>query len=243
MTHEEEVKIQNYKEHFNSIQGNISIANHRLESILKEEKDAALRLDSIKKELASVTDRLASIYDGAERIKAQQVAREANIQKLLKDLDWERAEFTIWADTEHQILDDAHAMQEIRRISVQQEIDRLEGKRAKLETHINELNNLRDSLEKGYEKSHKESTRELAQIENQIHEKQEYFTKEIARLKKIKDILELQTQNILAANIERAQVIEEREKAVAQRERDADIIAARWQKWHRELFPEGKLKI
>lgn len=250
MTHEESVKLDNYKAHYRTILSNINISNKSLEEVLSKETEATkglmiveagiesanTELDTITKEAVEITSRL----DKRESLLKQKERELGKRDEETKKIQEELTETLNTVKTAKQLKIDAY-MRSLERKVEDLEIEHTVSKGA-LE--------IRESVSKKLDKqieNLREEMRRAAENYSEITKVRDTsllnLTKEIesavARLRALRIKLLEESEKVGSAD----QMLVERGKDLTRKERDFLILTLRWKKFFKEHFPNQELKL
>lgn len=246
MTHDEQIKIDNFKAQYNSIKGNIAIANRELEEINERKESLKITCLELDRQVEAKSQALHKLIASEDQLTKERESKEANLK--------EREEGLV-RDQEKLAQDTADTLAHLSSERAEHQHQILE-----LKSEIASLALKRDEAEKDFNASAEQAAmlsidllaieQELETVRRNLEEATQahnsFVTNASAEKKNIQErinILLAREQEITKANQERAVVMERREEALARRERDVEIIANRWRTWHKSMFPDGELKI
>lgn len=253
MDHQQTVKIDNYKEQYNSILSNISEKNKDLETVLEEVLKATVTLDSTRDTLSKSernleTLRLQSddIEKGQQRADQKLNEKEADLNRFEKELALEK-QIIAGKKTERELEEDSYVE------AKQSEGRNLEDKILKLnvivsreQDELKTMVNTKDTLIETISELRKEKNTQDVILTEQIKGLEE--TK-IVRSKEVdaidREIEELNKKVSEAIEKQRLpnRLLAERETRIKEKEANLEILVGRWRKFHGELFPGQEMKL
>ncbi len=246
MTSEETIKLDNFKAHYGVILNNIRIANDSLSSILIQEDAAKGRIGSLLKSEREATTRLVALTQREAEINANLVSRENSLN--LRDENLKKEEGSLLArQTEfaQELIDKPKELEvELQRIKdlilieqksldnvkelIKAEDDRLAKLVLDVKTITKELTDARLALSA--------IINELDSFTSNANTTKINLNAEIKTLTEERDAL-------LKSLATPVKILEDREAAVALRERDVQVWVRRIAKKIKLLWPDSKIEI
>lgn len=235
MKFDEALKLQNFKEHYSIVLGNISIATRELERLLMENdsiKEVIAGLNrnafSLRKEIESLTH---SLSDARKIIKESKEASEI-LAKKREDTDKYVKENLSILDIQKNSLE-----MDIRDLSNM--VNELLGDKDVIEKSILALMGQSENLRQGIYSLTKESSKERDsknQLDDEIEKNKSMNAKDIEKhSKELESIIKLQNEErdkITMANV-----------YIQKKEKDIDVMTRRLKSLYAELLPGKEIKI
>jgi len=239
MKHEEKIKLDNFREHYNSIMGNIVIANKELENILSQKNKIELRikLSKEKEEIAlnklkqsRERDRESRILNSIIKKKQQIITREESTLIDLIKVSRTRKEKKINENIKNrkELLD-----------RLENKITRTKQTEVNLKSQLPLLKEINKKLIKKNEDNYKQF------LLNKTKQKEESYQieKEISKKHKELSLLNIKIFKEKEKVILPSQLLEEREIELKRKENNFLILTLRWKRFFKEHFPNQILKL
>lgn len=246
MKHEEKIKLENYKEHYNSIMRSISIANTEIGETIKKRDKVKQELEDLE-EIVKDNIILAEIFSKEQKEKRRSLAKEEQrlVKKLediaqfekdsLENISYERE---VLRDEEDEYRITLRVISEDLKIIRQEEKERLDncaviGESIKVREVLKEK--LERILKDLQEKRTTESDEQIILSKQRLKEKK-VFQDEI---KELQEQIEKEKERIITSH----ESLAERERVVTRRERDAQVLVNRLKLVYKRITPDRIIKI
>lgn len=250
MKHEQKVKLENYKEHYNSIMGNIRVANSELEKALVLKKDAEQNLKVTKENLQKEVDELNKIHEeGSQFIKGLTIRninlneRESKLEQRIEKyskMEIELKDVLSTEKTRKEKLIDRYVSDKEEELEVlNNRILVKEQLRKDLRATVTTLDETKEKLSKDNQKSSDtfilESKKQrdiISNTEKEIKSKSKELSTLEEKVRKEVEKVQLPTQ-----------LLEERDTILKRKENDFLILTLRWKRFFKEHFPNQTLNL
>lgn len=245
-TKEEKRKLDNYREHYNSILGNINAANETLETIFKEiqiTKNDIELLRQEKEDIRTFTQEFEAFKECTER--ALEI-REASLEEGEKNLkeghellqDWkartekEVGEILTKSENIFKDLENKIKLNNQVLLDLNEDADILSKKITTEESSLEELRKEKRETEEDIRKNLNLLTGETGRLNKEITKKEKELEKLELKVSKEQEKIGSADKSIL-----------EREKKLKIKEHDLYILTTRIRKAHKKYFPDKELII
>ena len=224
----QKVRLDNFKEHYNSIVSNLSIKNKELEKVLSKVLEARISLNHINDKFRQEVRALEVVRSSIDSVEHDQNTKEQRLEKRERLLAKRESSLDV---LEQELIGKKIQRESVADIYVKEKKIELEN----ITANINGINEMREG-----------SKKEMFLLEQRIEilvEEERGSQRNITEIKKELILLDEEVIRAKERILTPDKMLKERELVVGRKERNLQILILRWGKFFKEHFPNQELKL
>lgn len=253
MDKKQNIKLDNYKEQYNSVVSNITIKNNELESILEETLKAKTSLTFVQDETAKETRRVETLRVNAGDIESKQQRtdqllneKERNLSKRETELELEK-QIIAGKKTKREIKADEYVSEKKSEVKdLSEKVIKLDKKLEVGKKEVESQTKTKDDSVKAIKELRDTKRNEEIVLNQKIEDSQESLdtkTKEVSSIEeKLKELYKEEAEAKKRVELP-DQMLVERTRVVERKEQNLLILSKRWEKFFAQNFPGQVMKL
>ena len=245
----QKVRLDNFKEHYNSIVSNLSIKNKELEKVLSKVLEARISLNHINDKFRQEVRALEVVRSFIDSVEHDQNTKEQRLEKRERLLAKRESSLDV---LEQELIGKKIQRESVADIYVKEKKIEVEGLVALISKRMETVSDKKIELENitaninGINEMREGSKKEMFLLEQRIEilvEEERGSQRNITEIKKELILLDEEVIRAKERILTPDKMLKERELVVGRKERNLQILILRWGKFFKEHFPNQELKL